>query len=462
MSLKKLHIYFIILFLPIASMLSADYLFARQSGGQRNLSIDEYANRIFFSNIFIKAKTNKKECYVGEPFVVEYELYVNDKIILTEVLDEKTPEFNDALVEEEDIGALRYTYESIRGEVFRKALIRKYVVIPTKEGAFEIPTISLKINASLEYSPEFPTDEKYYSRIKTYTSEKIQINAKPILEKDENFIGAVGNFQVKSMTLKDTVIVKKNFEYIIEIVGNGNLYLINAPKLKLPDYLQIVGEANVIDSIKIKNGINGKRTFIYTLISQKEGNNIIPEQVLSYFAPEKGKFIFLKTKQHSIEAIGVDEIIQAKNFVGEKKDYISWILVALGLLSLSTLIILLRKINSGGNTRSFNQELNTQTKKGIADEIRNFSSSNREIVLDFLFRSITETLLIHLKLKKEELSVEKIRRKMIDKKFDQEFIEKVIDYLNELKRLRFYKIDEELDIENLKEIGIEIIERIEK
>lgn len=462
MRLKKLHIYFFILFLPIASMLSADYLFARQSGGQRNLSIDEYANRIFFSNIFIKAKASIKECYVGEPFVVEYELYVNNKIILTEVLDEKTPEFNDALVEEEDIGALRYTYESIRGEVFRKALIRKYVVIPTKEGLFEIPTISLKINASLEYSPEFPTDEKYYSRINTYTSEKIQINAKPISEKDENFIGAVGNFQVKSMTLKDTVIVNKNFEYIIEIVGTGNLYLINAPKLKLPDYLQIAGEANVIDSIKIKNGINGKRTFIYILKSLKEGKNLIPEQLLKYFDPKKRKLVSLKTQPHILEAFNIEEIKQINSTDNENNGYLSWIFAILGLLSLSTLIFLLRKMNVSGNTESFNQELNTQTKKGIADEIRNFSSSNRELVLDFLFRSITETLLIHLKLKKEELSVEKIRRKMIDKKFDKDFIEKVINYLNELKRLRFYKIDEELDIEYLKEIGIEIIERIEK
>ncbi len=462
MRLKKLHIYFFILFLPIASMLSADYLFARQSGGQRNLSIDEYANRIFFSNIFIKAKTSKKECYVGEPFVVEYELYVNDKIILTEVLDEKTPEFNDALVEEEDIGALRYTYESIRGEVFRKALIRKYVVIPTKEGEFEIPTISLKINASLEYSPEFPTDEKYYSRINTYTSEKIQINAKPILEKDVSFIGAVGNFQVKSMTLNDTVIVNKNFEYIIEIVGIGNLYLINAPKLKLPDYLQIAGEANVIDSINIKNGISGKRTFIYTLKSLKEGKNLIPEQLLKYFDPKKRKLVSLKTQPHSIEALNIEDIKQINSTDNENNGYLSWIFAILGLLSLSTLIFLLRKMNVSGNTESFNQELNTQSKKGIADEIRNFSSSNRELVLDFLFKSITETLLIELNLKKEELSVEKIRRKMIDKKFDQEFIGKVINYLNELKRLRFYKIDEELDIEYLKEIGIEIIERIEK
>ncbi len=51
---------------------------------------------------------------------------------------------------------------------------------------------------------------------------------------------------------------------------------------------------------------------------------------------------------------------------------------------------------------------------------------------------------------------------MIEKKFDNNIIDKVINYLNELKRLRFYKIDEQIDIEVLKERGIEIIEKIQR
>jgi len=442
-------------------MLSADCLFACQSSGQRNISIDDYANRIFSSNIFIKSKTNKKECYVGEPFTVEFELYVNDKIILTEVLNEKTPEFNNALVEEEEIGTLRYTYESIRGEVFRKALIRKYVVISVKEGVLEIPELSLKINASLEYSPEFPTDERYYSKINTYSSEKIQINVKPILEADETYIGAVGNFQLSSMIEKDTVFVNRNFEFVIEIIGSGNLYLINAPKLKLPNYLQIVGEPSVIDSIKIKNGIFGKRTFIYTLKALREGNIVIPEQVLSYFDPQKKKFISLSTPPHSIKTVSIKKIEQTANNESKDKDYLSWFLIFLGLLSFGTLIYLLRKININSNKSAFNQEINIKdNRKKIIDEIRYFSNFNRELLLDFLFKTIMEVLVLQLKLKNDELSVDKIREKMKNKKFDIEFTEQVIHYLNELKRLRFYKIDEQLDIEELKERGIEIIEII--
>ncbi|HOK14763.1 MAG TPA: BatD family protein [Candidatus Kapabacteria bacterium] len=462
MNLKNLHIYFFLFLLPIASMLSADCLFAHQSSGQRSISIDEYANKIFFSNIFIKAKNYKKEFYVGEPIVVEYELYVNDKIILTEVLDEKAPEFNDALVEEEDIGTLRYTYETIRGEVFRKALIRKYVVISTKEGIFDIPELSLKINASLEYSPEFPTDERYYSRINTYSSEKIQVNVKPILEADETYIGAVGNFSINSLIGRDTVSVGRNFEFVIEIIGSGNLYLINAPKLKLPNFLQIVGEPNVVDSIKIKNGIFGKRTFVYAIKALKEGNFVVPEQLVSYFDPQKKKFVSLKTQPHNIEAIDTDEIEQSHGIESRQSDYLSWILVVLGLLALLALIYLLRKINSGSEGNLSEKEINTQPKQNITDEIRNFSNSSREIVLDFLFKSIMEALVNKLHLKKDELSVEKIRGKMIEKKFDNNIIDKVVNYLNELKRLRFYKIDEQIDIEVLKERGIEIIEKIER
>ncbi len=462
---KKYITLILLSFLPTALLLSAENFFNSNSHyasfqNRSNFNLDQYANKVLFSNLFIKAITDKNEYFLGEPIVVDYLLYVNDKIILTEIIEQKTPVFENALSEEVDIGKLKYEYETIGQDLFRKALLRKFVISPTEAGTYTIPVFSLKINALLEFSPDYPTDEKYFTKTNTYSSQPLSINIVEI-QPIQNFSGAVGNFSLKNIINVDSLQLGESFEYTLELSGTGNFYLIKAPKLALPAGLIQTNEPQIIDSLKIDSSISGKRIFIYNIKSLKSGLLQIPEQVFTFFEPTTRQFFTLKTQAHNLFVLGSASVeIEQKSFdTNIVFQYFSYAAIAVILIFL--IIYIAKRITSGDFSK--HQVPREDASQSKADfDFQEFQFQDKNELLDYIYKSIVELLVRKINLPKNQISTEKIVSQMKLFNYSQYEIDKVVEFLNLLKELRFFKKEENIDVNFLKNKTFEFISIIDK
>lgn len=453
--------FFFIYFLPTAFLLSAEN-FSNSNFQYVNyqnhstFNLDQYANKILFANLFIKAATDKKIYYLGEPVIVDYYLYVNDKIILTEIIEQKAPTFENALSEEVDIGKLKYEYETVGQEIFRKALLRKFVIFPTLSGDYVIPVLSLKINASLEFSPDYPTDEKFFTKTNTYTSEPLSIKINEIQSPSPNFSGAVGNFSLKSFCSADTLSLGESFEYVLEIIGSGNFYLIKTPKLSLPAGFLQTSEPQIIDSLNIDISIYGKRKYIYKIKSVNSGLQQIPEQIFSFFEPTTRQFITLKTEPENLFVIDDASTEFAEKSIDTNSVFQYFSYAAVAVILITIIIYLFKKIIPQNNTQPHSQKKQNSSQK-TDFEFKEFSFQDKNEMLDYIYKSIIEILVVKINLPKEQISTEKIISQMQLFKFNSNQINIVVEFLNWLKELRFFKKDEPIDINLLKNKTFEVI-----
>lgn len=456
-------IFFLYLFLPTAILLSAENFYFRNTLNSYQINLDDYADKILYANIYLKAITKKTNYYVGEQIILEYYLYVNDEIILTEIIEEKSPDFKDVLVEEEDIGKLSYNYETINNQLFRVALLRRYILLPSFPGQLKIPALSLKINAMLKYSPEYTTFEKYYSKTNVYSSPEIILQINQFENPPVNFSGAVGKFNLLHFIQNDTIYADQNFMFTLLLTGKGNFYLINPPNLNLPENFFLASEPIISDSIVKKNGLNGTKKITYILGVSKAGNYHFPEQNFIYFDPDTRSYVQLKTQPFELTVLETqsNEITTKENYTNNSHNYLYFIIV---ITLIFILFLIFRKSQNTEKIPSANYKLNDTGDdfNDFKNQIKSCIYYDRELFLDFLFKTFIEFLIQKVNISKTSISTDNIKEMMSKKGIDAKIIEETINFLDELKKMRFYKKDAPIDIEKMKYQAVELITKIEK
>ena len=130
----------------------------------------------------------------------------------------------------------------------------------------------------------------------------MQIEVSPLPDKNvpAPFAGMVGKAALSSSVIHGTVKANEPVTYSITIGGEGNLSLLQAPRLNLGPDIQVY-DPKPIDKID-RNGDNlsGTRTFEYTLMPHKAGKFTIPSQSFSYFDPAEKQYFESKTNPISI------------------------------------------------------------------------------------------------------------------------------------------------------------------
>ena len=247
-------------------------------------------------DLFIRTSVDKKEVYENEPVLLSYKFYT--KIELQNIAAERKPDFSGMLSQEVPIDDIFLEYENVGGVPYYTATNLKYLVFPNKPGKVKIPGITFDCVVAMDPIEAFFGG----GGVVKCPSIDVEITVKPLPQpQPDNFRGAVGQMSISGELLTDSVRSNEVCTYRVILRGTGNLKMVSAPELNLPDGFDKYSP-KVVDNLQTSSkGVEGEVVYEYTFVPRNPGEYQIPPVELIYFDLHAEEYKTLRTAAISLK-----------------------------------------------------------------------------------------------------------------------------------------------------------------
>ena len=245
-------------------------------------------------DLIIKIVLDKSSVYVGESVLATFILYSRFQAL--ELQEFESPAFNGFWSEE--LKNTRASWDDkiklIDGKQYRKATLRRVVLIPQHSGNIKIEKIKLSalVNAS------------FFNRgtlVDAYSNTPV-LKVKPLPSgKPADFSGAVGTFVLKAKASSNKINTNDALNYVVEINGRGNLKLVNEFKVPFPGDFEKYDPKTSENIAVDRGGMSGSKKWDYLLIPRHAGSYTIPVISFSYFDLKTKKYKTIQSSPINIE-----------------------------------------------------------------------------------------------------------------------------------------------------------------
>ncbi len=258
-------------------------------------------------NVFIRAYVDKTNPYLGEQITVTFKLFTRLSIVNYGI--DKMPALtgfwsNDIEFPQQ----LEVKKEVVDGVAYNVGTIRKVALFPQRDGTLEIDPLEMEAVVRIQQASRRRSffDDFFggYQDVKhTMKTNKININVKPLprANRPTDFNGAVGDFSFDVSLNQTTTKVNEPLTYRIKISGQGNIKLIEEPKLDLPPDFEAYDPKVSETNPKGANPVKGSKTYEYLLIPRRPGEYRLPALNFSYFDPDKKDYVRLSSQEYLIK-----------------------------------------------------------------------------------------------------------------------------------------------------------------
>jgi hypothetical protein len=172
----------------------------------------------------------------------------------------------------------------VEGVRFNRFVVASHVLVPLKTGQLEVPRVEARIGfrtASL-FSPQQVVERATDART-------VEVSQRP--RPPAGFSGAVGDLHYRASIEPETIDFGESSVLTIELRGNGNLPLVEAPAM-WPACLDCESyppeeESNVVVD---DGGIHGRRVWRTTLVPRTSGEIELEPVMLAVFDPAAGHY----------------------------------------------------------------------------------------------------------------------------------------------------------------------------
>lgn len=247
-------------------------------------------------NVHLEAYVSNTKPYLGEGIYVEYRLYFSHNIAISDFDIKELPKFEGFWNQDIKIDEIRIKNGKYQGEDYRYFTIRKAVLIPQKSGDLYLEPLktNLIIGVPTGRGDFFgnPITRNIRKSFATF-KKKIKVKALPLKGKPAGFNGAVGDFDLKVTTSKESLKANESTQLKVSVAGKGNLKLFEIPKVITPQELEVYTpehKENLKTSVSGTRGLKGEVFDQYTLVPQFKGKYKIPPVTFSYFNPKDKKY----------------------------------------------------------------------------------------------------------------------------------------------------------------------------
>ena len=256
-------------------------------------------------NIHLVAEISNGNPYLNEAITVVYKLYVAQNTGVRNWREIDNPRYGDFWSQNIDIKGINNIQNgTYKGEDYRYVILRKTVLYPQKTGKLNIEPLSLEVTVEVPSQRRDVFGRSFMSTVnRTVASSNRTINVKPLPEngKPEDFSGAVGSFDFKLTTNKQTLKATEALELKVNVSGKGNLKLFRLPKLVLPSALEVY-EPEHSENVNIRtSGMQGSISDTYTVVPNFQGSYPIPNVSFSYFDLKTKRYKTLTSERLIIE-----------------------------------------------------------------------------------------------------------------------------------------------------------------
>lgn len=228
-------------------------------------------------NTMLIALPENQYVYLGYPAVVSYYLYTDEMVRSFNLDDEKDYEgYGKSTFEQPTM----LNYEDVRyqGKNYKRALIKRLAIIPNKEGNLQAPQM-LGVARLYNFG--------YLNKDLRSSGGAIVVRPLPRDKQPLGFGGAVGNFKVTHSISKTELALGEALTFTLKIQGRGNFNRFSAPVFTAGKGFQASSPV-VMDNLKA--GIEGSRTYYYTLIPQTKGELRLPALPFVWFDHDQGEY----------------------------------------------------------------------------------------------------------------------------------------------------------------------------
>ncbi len=263
-------------------------------------------------DLFIKVSVDKSKVHVGEQITTSYKLYSR---IPMQVSFSKLPSLNGFWTQDFEIPRQpKPTEEVVDGKKYQVFLLKKSALFPQETGTLQLDPAEAKgvariaqklrpMNGTLMMNDPFFNNAFFnamgYKDVNVHlVSTPVNITVTQLPEKDKpaDFGGAVGNFTIAAKLDKPELTTDDVAALTLTISGSGNLKLIEAPKLTLPNGINTY-DPQIVDTITGRSTtISGSKIITYAITPHTPGDFDIPPVAFTYFNPQTGTYTTLHTQ----------------------------------------------------------------------------------------------------------------------------------------------------------------------
>lgn len=246
-------------------------------------------------DIFIRMIPSKRRVIVGEPFRFEIKLYT--KLDISGLTSAKFPSFDNFSKKDDDIGEVQFHREDVGGSIYYVATVASYTLTPLKAGTIPIEAAELGCTYLVRNAPTgdpledfFGTGSRQMRRTLRAPGLDIEVSRLPGGAPD-SFTGAVGNYKMEASLSADHLRENEAGSLQVRISGTGNIAMVTAPSVALPQGFDTYGTESKFDS---RGSITGTQSFDYPFIPRTDGSFRVGPVEFSYFDTDSRSYKTLK------------------------------------------------------------------------------------------------------------------------------------------------------------------------
>lgn len=439
-------------------------------------------------DVLITASADKSSAFIGEPIIITYRIYT--RVSIPSYGINKVPSFDGFWSENliDPTSKPQQGEETINGQRYSTALLRKIIVYPQRSGNLKIEPLEVEIIARIvrqrqQANPSdwmnqmfsnffsnpfgsdpfstFPGFGSTFEDIKTTIKSNVltlNIRELPGKNRTSDFSGQVGSYTLEAWFDKDRILIDDALNLSVKISGNGNMSLLQAPEIQFPKSFDTF-DPQVEDNTKITaSGITGNKIFKYLIVPREPGSFKIPPIHFTYFDPKTGDYKTLTSEEFRLQVVGqnnskVSEIETEKDirFIHLKNRKFSktnvfffgsllyWLIFLIILIAFLILIYFRRKkilLNNDQQLLNYRKATKTAVKR-LKKSSKLLESGKTEEFYEETARAIWAYLAHRFSIQQAELSVEKVIFRLNEENIHTEILSLLQETLDFCEFIRF-------------------------
>ncbi len=255
-------------------------------------------------DLFVRMNLDKRSLYKGEHLTATIKIY--SKVNLNGFEDISIPNFEGFWSQDiqlpQQISLQRETY---LGEIYNVGTLKKTLLFPQQTGNISIG--SVKIDCIVQQRVKktqsmFDDFFDSFANVKaTIISDPVSVNVSQLPAPPAGFSGAVGKFDIRSSITAKNVRENDAITIKLDVTGNGNIKLINPPKISFPADFEVYDPKTNSNFNASEQGLNGNISFEYLFLPRFAGTYTIPAVNFVYFDTDSKRYVTKTTEEYKIK-----------------------------------------------------------------------------------------------------------------------------------------------------------------